>query len=97
MTVEEELEELWDSLTSGKLEYTADAIADLIYVLIGTALRYGIPLDEVFAEVHRSNMTKDGTRRDDGKILKGESFEPPRIKEILDKYVVDETNSSSKP
>lgn len=66
----------------------ADALADMVYVICGTALSYGIPLDEVFAEVHRSNMTKveaDGKvrRRDDGKILKPESYEPPDIKSII--------------
>lgn len=83
----EEHEELDRVMNSGDLEGIADGIADLIYVLIGTALCYGIPMDAVFAEVHRSNMTKDGTRRADGKILKGESFEPPKIKEILDRCV----------
>jgi hypothetical protein len=41
-----------------RLVAVADALADLSYVLAGTALHYGIPLDEVTAEVHRSNMAK---------------------------------------
>ena len=32
----------------------ADAIADMIYILCGTAVSYGIPLDDVFEEVHLS-------------------------------------------
>jgi predicted HAD superfamily Cof-like phosphohydrolase len=36
----------------------ADGLADLCYVAIGTAVAYGIPLDQVFEEVHRSNMAK---------------------------------------
>ena len=36
----------------------ADGIADSIVVLIGTALAYGIPLQKVWDEVHRSNMDK---------------------------------------
>ena len=62
----------------------ADALADLAYVTIGAALEWGIPLDRVFAEVHRSNMTKTpGKVRGDGKILKGEGYDPPRIGEVL--------------
>lgn len=63
----------------------ADGLADLIYVCIGAALEYGIDLDSVFREVHRSNMTKTkGVEREDGKILKGPTFEPPRIREIIE-------------
>ena len=62
----------------------AAALAGLAYVTIGAALEWGIPLDRVFAEVHRSNMTKTpGKVRGDGKILKGEGYEPPRIGEVL--------------
>ena len=62
----------------------ADALADIIYIACGTAVSYGIPLDRVFAEVHRSNMAKlvDGKpiRREDGKILKPEGWAPPDTK-----------------
>jgi len=70
----------------------ADGIADAIYILCGTALRYGIPLDEVFEEVHRSNMTKtiDPKFREDGKLLKGENYSPPSLFGILNKEVVNE-------
>ncbi len=68
----------------------ADALADLIYIAYGTAVAYGIPLDKVFAEVHRSNMAKlvDGKviRRDDGKVLKPAGWTPPDIKSILDAH-----------
>ena len=62
----------------------ADALADIIYIACGTAVSYGIPLDRVFAEVHRSNMAKlvDGKpiRREDGKVLKPEGWTPPDTK-----------------
>src|SRR5690606_20767624 len=38
----------------------ADALGDLKYVIDGMALEAGIPLDDVVAEIHRSNMTKLG-------------------------------------
>lgn len=65
----------------------ADDIADSVYVLCGLANCLGIPLQQVFAEVHRSNMLKavNGKvlRRADGKILKPEGWQPPNIKAII--------------
>ena len=65
----------------------ADALADIIYIACGTAVSYGIPLDRLFAEVHRSNMAKlvDGKviRRSDGKVQKPEGWTPPDVKSIL--------------
>lgn len=63
----------------------ADGLGDTIFVCIGTALEYGIDIDRVMREIARSNMTKiKGVERDDGKILKGPDFEPPRIREIIE-------------
>ena len=65
----------------------ADALADMIYIICGTAVSYGIPLDDIFEEVHASNMAKlvDGKvlRRADGKIQKPEGWAPPDIERIL--------------
>jgi predicted HAD superfamily Cof-like phosphohydrolase len=66
----------------------ADAIADLLYVVYGAAVTWGIPADECFLEVHRSNMTKvwsDGTvkRREDGKIMKPPTYSPAQLEPIL--------------
>lgn len=66
----------------------ADALGDLEYVVNGMALGMGIPLPEVVAEIHRSNMTKLGPDgkpiyREDGKILKGEDYEQPDLKRVL--------------
>lgn len=59
----------------------ADALADLAYVVIGTAVSLDIPLPEVFDEVHRSNMTKSVTG---GVKPKGSSFEGPRIRQVIE-------------
>lgn len=88
--LEEEYREYVDASWRGDLVEIADALADMIYIIHGTALVYGLPLDEIFDEVHRSNMSKldengNVVRRDDGKVLKGKNFEPPRIAEILDR------------
>ena len=65
----------------------ADALADMAYIIYGTAAHYGIDLDAVIAEVHRSNMTKvvDGKviKREDGKILKPDTYQAPDIPLVL--------------
>ena len=58
-------------------------ICDLLYVVFGTAVSYGIPIDEVFSEVHRSNMSKSMDKNEIGKTVKGESYSPPNIRPIL--------------
>ena len=66
----------------------ADALGDLEYVVNGMALGMGIPLPEVVEEIHRSNMTKLGEDgkpiyREDGKILKGPTYEQPDLNKVL--------------
>lgn len=85
----EELAELEDAMNRLDIHGIADGLADLLYVVYGTGHEYGIQLDRVFAEVHRSNMSKLGNdgkpvRRDDGKILKGPNFSPPNIDHELE-------------
>ena len=79
-------------LTDDLIE-VADALADIIYIACGTAVSYGIPLDKLFAEVHRSNMAKlvDGKviRREDGKIKKPGGWTPPDVKGVLDKAHIE--------
>jgi phosphoribosyl-ATP pyrophosphohydrolase len=60
----------------------ADALADLLYVTFGAALSFGIPLDEVFKEVHASNMSKAALNRH-GKGGKGHAFFTPNVAGIL--------------
>ena len=61
-----------------------DALADLLYVVYGAAVTFGIDLDPFLAEVHRSNMTKiGGPVREDGKRLKPDTYEPPNLEPIL--------------
>lgn len=84
----EELAEVCAAINRRDLIEVADGLADLLYVVYGTAITFGIDLDAVVREVHRSNMTKLGADgrpiyRADGKVMKGPGFEPPRIAEVL--------------
>ena len=54
----EECAEMLDAMFSGDKVEALDGAADLIYVVVGTAVQFGWPLEEACAEVHRSNMTK---------------------------------------
>lgn len=66
--------------------HIAKELADLEYVVRGTARLFGLPQDDVLAEVHRSNMTKFANgvqRREDGKLLKGDAFEEADIVGVL--------------
>lgn len=67
---------------------TADALADLIYVIYGMALETGIPLDDVLREVQAANLSKLGADgkpiyRPDGKVMKGPGYFQPRIDRVL--------------
>lgn len=82
--IDEERSELLQALAAEDIIGVADALADLLYVVIGSGLQWGIPLERVFAEVHRSNMTKtSGEKRADGKILKGPNYSPPDLSFVL--------------
>ncbi len=62
----------------------ADGCCDVHYVVSGTAIEFGIPEDAVYAEVHRSNMAKQGgPTRPDGKTLKPEGWLPPDVAGVL--------------
>lgn len=56
-----------------------DALADILVVTYGTAIEMGVDLEPVFAEVHRSNMSKNGGLDAGGKVLKGPAFSPPDL------------------
>ncbi len=86
--LDEEVEELRAAVAEGDVVGIADALADIVYIACGTAHAYGIDLDAVVAEVHRSNMTKLGVDgrpvyRADGKVLKGPGYEVPRLAAVL--------------
>lgn len=82
--IEEELDEFRQAAHDEDFVKIADALGDLLYVVYGAADAYGIDMESVFAEIHRSNMTKvDGPRRADGKILKSANWSPPRLEGII--------------
>ena len=86
--IEEELEELHYAIDNKDIVEIADALGDLLYVVYGAGHAFGIDLDECFKEIHASNMSKLGPdgkpiKREDGKVLKPDTFFPPDLKTIL--------------
>jgi predicted HAD superfamily Cof-like phosphohydrolase len=80
------MEELAEWLTAHErsdLIAAADAWADRAYVLLGDAVAAGLPAEKLSAEVHRSNMTKEPDTAGSGKAIKGASYDPPRIADVL--------------
>ena len=61
----------------------ADALVDIVYVALVTAAKRGHPFSKLWADVHKSNMTK--TPKGVGKFgaSKGEGFIPARTKDIM--------------
>jgi predicted HAD superfamily Cof-like phosphohydrolase len=87
-----------DEITKAYAAYVAAEEADDLAQIAATlrqltdavftcSYTYNIPILQVFAEVHRSNLAKlvDGKvlRRADGKVLKPESWTPANIEPIL--------------
>jgi predicted HAD superfamily Cof-like phosphohydrolase len=58
--LEEELDEYRVAVEDHDLIGVADALTDLMYVLLGTYVSHGLQghAEELFHEVHRSNMSK---------------------------------------
>ena len=90
--VEEETEEYGEAEKNDDLIEIADALGDIVYVCYGAAISHGIDLDEVLAEIQRSNMSKlgadgkpivvaEGPKK--GKISKGPNFFVPDIRKVL--------------
>lgn len=86
--IQEEVTELMEELAALKSGYpkvlpdVAKELADVLYVVYGTAVSLGINLDEAFSRVHESNMSKLGEDgrpllREDGKVRKGPGYREP--------------------
>lgn len=62
-----------------------DAKADQLYVLLGSAETFGLPLTDAFIEVHSSNMTKEKQPDDphaDRVRQKGPNYRAPQTDEL---------------
>lgn len=88
--MKEENEEYLQAAQQNDLVEIADALGDMLYVLCGTIIEHGMQdkIDEVFAEIQRSNMSKLGKDgkpiyREDGKVMRGADYFKPDLAKIL--------------
>jgi len=82
--IQEEFEELQEAMQGNNLSAMAKELADLLYVVYGTAVSLGIDMEPVFKEVHRSNMSKvGGYKREDGKWVKPSTYSPASLDTII--------------
>ena len=61
-------------------------LCDIVYVAVGTAVKFGWDIEEAFKRVHASNMSKaiGGVKyRGDGKVLKGPNYFPPDLGDLV--------------
>ncbi len=83
LMIEELSEVIWALYRGDEIEY-ADGLADLTYVVVGSNVTNDIPASEVFAEVHRSNMSKQSRKDCDPRMrIKGEGYTPPKIYDAI--------------
>ena len=87
--IDEEFRELCDGFLRRHIGDIADGGADLVWVVKGLFTTLGINFDQVWEEIRASNMSKvvDGKviRREDGKILKPDTYFKPDIEKVLKK------------
>jgi predicted HAD superfamily Cof-like phosphohydrolase len=87
--IREEYTELFEANAEGDRVEMLDALIDIMVVTAGALHSLGCDPDGAWKEVMRSNFDKVDprtgkvTRREDGKVLKPEGWEPPRLQSFL--------------
>jgi predicted HAD superfamily Cof-like phosphohydrolase len=93
--IEEEARETCEAIRNGDLIGAIDGLCDILCVVYGAALEFGIDLDPFWQEVHRTNMAKvGGPVREDGKRLKPEGWTPPDLARVLRELKADRKASA---
>ena len=86
--IKEEFDELYEAIVNKDIVEVADACADLKWVIEGLEHTLQIPQQEVWDEVARSNLSKISPtgkvmKREDGKVMKPDTYSPPDIESII--------------
>ena len=87
--ITEEYTELQEAVTAGDPVETLDALTDILVVTIGAMNSMGADGEGAWREVMATNFAKIDRqlgkvrRREDGKILKPEGWEPPKLANFL--------------
>lgn len=87
--IKEEVQELQEAVDQDDKVEQLDAILDIMVVVTGALHSLGVDAEGAWNEVMRSNMSKvDPTtgkviKREDGKILKPDTYSAPELKPFL--------------
>lgn len=83
----EELAETIEALGKRDEVLLLDGLCDTKYTVVGTAVCYGLPIEEGFVEVHKSNMSKSKRIKSDMRQRRktGKYF-PPDLKKVLARH-----------
>lgn len=87
--IREETDEFFEAIDEKDPEQICKEGMDLLYVVVGALVTYGVPIDICWPEVQRSNMSKLGDdgkpvrREGDGKVLKGPNYSPADMTTVL--------------
>jgi hypothetical protein len=77
----EEVREFFAAVAAGDLAGIGKEGCDVIYVVAGTLISFGLPVDAMLAAVHASNMTK--TPAGNAKAVKGPRYRKADIAAVL--------------
>jgi len=87
--IKEEGDELSEAVKRMDKIGTLDALIDIMVVTIGTLHSLGVDAEGAWNEVMRTNFAKIDpetgkvNKREDGKVLKPESWEPPALAQFI--------------
>ena len=82
----EELTELQTAYANKDLPEVADALVDLVVVVMGLAAMHGLPWEDLFDRVHQANMSKQvgtGKRGHTVDLIKPEGWKKPDLSKVL--------------
>jgi predicted HAD superfamily Cof-like phosphohydrolase len=77
----------WKGTRTNLIE-VADSLGDLLYVVFGSAIEFGLDMEPIVDEIHRSNLSKLGRDgkpifSENGKVLKGPNFSAPDLAGVI--------------
>ena len=94
--IAEEYDEFKDAIKVNDSVETLDACMDMIWVILGYCQSRGFKVDDAWAEVSRSNLSKINKetgkvlKRSDGKVIKPDDWSPPDLTDcVLQKTLTD--------
>ncbi len=81
--MEEEVKEYIEEARKGDTKKIAKELVDILYTVYGTILEHGLQdkIEEVFEEVHRSQMSKDYHKY---KMVKGDNYFEANLDKLFD-------------